>query len=308
LQSTMVCCGMPEGKWAKLAVAAGAGLAAFWLYKRYKKQQQGQNKASSQGGEAIAGHVPSEWILKFDHFENIHKLPVIFEGAPNFRQAPDVAVFGTGQPTEPTFVPILDHLNKRGFTSIVWINMRQEPVVYVNGQSFTPRVKSEPNENIDFGEVDGDTLGQLTSAFGDSIRAKAQRNQNKVEYWRDTYAEHPADRKNIRHEVPLDSSQSLSEVYENLARQGRKVALHRLPIADERAPSESDLELLTSVIRNTPKEAAESTAYVFNCQMGKGRTTTGMICASVLLEVLHGSVVGCSLSRRSECLRCSSAS
>ena len=54
---------------------------------------------------------------------------------------PDYLVFGTGQPTKEGFEGALKYLvNETGAKSVMWTNMRQEPVVYMNGQSFTPRL------------------------------------------------------------------------------------------------------------------------------------------------------------------------
>ena len=64
------------------------------------------------------------------------------EGTPNFRQVPGYLVFGTGQPTKLGFINALEYLTKdTGAKKVLWTNMRQEPVVYMNGQSFTPRLR-----------------------------------------------------------------------------------------------------------------------------------------------------------------------
>jgi len=59
----------------------------------------------------------------------------------------------------------------------------------------------------------------------------------------------------------------------------------RLPIVDEKAPKEKDFDVVLGVLRRQPADAA----CVFNCQMGKGRTTTGMILACLVKDVLHAS-------------------
>ena len=41
-------------------------------------------------------------------------------------------------------------------------------------------------------------------------------------------------------------------------------------------------------LRVTALALTDDTALVFNCQMGRGRTTTGMVCASILLKVGQG--------------------
>ena len=62
----------------------------------------------------------------------------------NAPQVPGYLVFGTGQPTKEGFEGALKYLlndeTAVGAKSVMWTNMRQEPVVYMNGQSFTPRL------------------------------------------------------------------------------------------------------------------------------------------------------------------------
>jgi len=71
-------------------------------------------------------------VLKFDHFENIHRLKasLISKDAPNFRKVNGFNVFGTGQPTVTAFKEVVSYIrDKLNIPSIVWTNMRQEPVV-----------------------------------------------------------------------------------------------------------------------------------------------------------------------------------
>ena len=51
-----------------------------------------------------------------------------------------------------------------------------------------------------------------------------------------------------------------------------------MPVTDEKAPKEKDFALLMRRLWKPP----EGAALIFNCQMGRGRTSTGMIIASLL--------------------------
>ena len=62
------------------------------------------------------------------------------------------------------------------------------------------------------------------------------------------------------------------------ADEGYDIDYLRVPVTDEKAPKEADFALLLQRLWNAPEDAA----LVFNCQMGRGRTTTGMIIASLL--------------------------
>lgn len=233
-------------------------------------------------------------VLKFDHFENIHRLPasvLAFEGGPNFRKVPGFMVFGTGQPTLEAFEKIFEHLFKTvGAKKVKWTSMRQEPVVYVNGQSFTPREATRLNENMEFPGITGPEVDALQDAFVAILRKRSDAEEGNVHYFRDTYAEHPADRKNIEHVVPLEGERALdtiSGVYQQLRDKGFVIEDARLPIVDEKAPAERDFDDLVNFLRDDEAD----TACVFNCQMGKGRTTTGMILSCLYKHVFFG--VGC---------------
>jgi len=168
--------------------------------------------------------------------------------------------------------------------------MRQEPVVYVNGRSFTPREATRLNENMEFPGITGPEVDALQDAFVKILRGRAEAEGGQVHYFRDTYAEHPADRKNIEYIVPLEGDRALDTIagiYQQLRDKGFVIEDARLPIVDEKAPAEVDFDSLVNFL----KDDQVDTACVFNCQMGKGRTTTGMILSCLYKHVIFG--VGC---------------
>lgn len=72
--------------------------------------------------------------------------------------------------------------------------------------------------------------------------------------------------------------QTPQEVYAELKADGYEVDYIRIPVTDEKAPKDQDFEQLIGRLWDVPLDAA----LIFNCQMGRGRTTTGMIIASLL--------------------------
>lgn len=69
------------------------------------------------------------------------------------------------------------------------------------------------------------------------------------------------------------------------AEEGYSLEYLRVPVTDEKAPKERDFVVLQRRIWDKPPD----TALIFNCQMGRGRTTTGMIIGSLLLLRQHTS-------------------
>jgi len=225
-------------------------------------------------------------VLKFDHFEHIHRLPENirkFEGAPNFRQVDGYKVFGTGQPTKEGFKSVLDYMFKEGHCDeILWTSMRQEPVVYLNGESFTPRNPDKMNENMEFPDAGPKMLEWFQQALVVAVKGRVG-DDKQVVYYRDTYAEHPDDRENKELKAPLDNDGdfvTLAGMYDQLKEAGYNLKYSRAPIQDEKSPSEKDFDSLCRALVNEDKE----TGYIFNCQMGKGRTTTGMVIGCLIKE------------------------
>lgn len=199
-------------------------------------------------------------VLKFDHFENIHRLEntLITKDSPNFRKVKSFPVFGTGQPTVEGFKAAVSYVRDvLELKTIIWTNIRQEPVVYANGLSFTPREVTRLNENMEFPGITGPGLELLQEQFVNILENRASAgevDEGKVRYYKDTYAEHPADRKNIEHIIPLEDNnalKTLTMVYEDLKNAGFDLTYVRLPIVDEKAPNENDFDLLTNALKVT---------------------------------------------------------
>ena len=98
----------------------------------------------------------SKAAAMLDHFEKIQKLPDKLEGVPNFRRVPGYKVFCCGQPTKEGFVAAIekacgDKWPKDG--PIIWMNMRQEAIIYVNGQPVCARPANKIGEYAELGNV-----------------------------------------------------------------------------------------------------------------------------------------------------------
>merc|ERR1712004_476922 len=75
-------------------------------------------------------------------FDKIQKLPEPLAGAPNFHRIPGYKVYCTGQPTAAGFKNILEKVTGTIYPKdgpIIWLNLRQEPNVYVNGDPICAR-------------------------------------------------------------------------------------------------------------------------------------------------------------------------
>jgi hypothetical protein len=87
-------------------------------------------------------------FLKLDYFPQVVNtaLKEKIEGAPNFRQVKDTNVYGVAQPTVQGIRNVLDRAGAKDKT-VMWTNMREEPVLYINGRSVSLRDIKVPFEN-----------------------------------------------------------------------------------------------------------------------------------------------------------------
>ena len=87
-------------------------------------------------------------ILKADHFPSGQNpdLAERINGAPNFRQVNALPIFGVGQPTVDA---MLDVVSRVGTPKMIWCNLREEPVVYINGKPFCLKDRSMPFNNVE---------------------------------------------------------------------------------------------------------------------------------------------------------------
>lgn len=75
-----------------------------------------------------------------------------------------------------------------------------------------------------------------------------------------------------------ESIQTPREVYEALRADGYKCNYYRVPLTDGTAPKEVAFDTFYQHV----KHAAPHDPVIFNCQMGAGRTTTGMVIACLI--------------------------
>ena len=215
-------------------------------------------------------------ILKFDHFPGCHRmsLPQRIEGAPNFRgiaistsRGRGINIYGVAMPTADAIKRIIDccHHEQPAPRKLTWICLREEPVIYVNGRPFVLRIVRDPNDNVAMTGIDTDRVELIEQRLLEEAKRESI-NNNGVILLHEEGIEEPL--------VPmwehLESIKTMSQVFSEL-----DVTYHRLPVTDEQVPIPKVFDEIAGIVRN-------SEDVIFNCQMGRGRTTTGMIITTIM--------------------------
>jgi len=196
----------------------------------------------------------------------------------NWRQVPGFPVFGVGQPTEAGFPQIAEKLAKE---KIIWFNLRQEPVAYIGGLPVAPRLTDQPHVNV---EVSGSSA-EVDAMEDKLVKEIASREKDgNVEVHKDAgFAENPMDREDIAQTLKLEGVKGLNEILKSCSESSMPgLSVVRVPFNEQRAVP---LECFDTIIKALSSENAATTQCVFSSQLGSGRSSLGMVIASILKAV-----------------------
>ena len=153
--------------------------------------------------------------------------------------------------------------------------MREEPVLYINGRSYSLREEAHPFENsADFTGVNETQIEQTEMQLKAEVLAEARANGGRMLL-------HTENADGVTSEwvdIGPGSVKTPREVYQQLQGEGYKVDFARVPVTDEKAPENGDLQAIVDRVTS----AEDGAALIFNCHAGRGRTTTAMVAAQLL--------------------------
>merc|ERR1712165_405012 len=217
---------------------------------------------------------PEVWkaVAMQDHFEKIQKLKDKIDGVPNFRRVPGYKVYCCGQPTKEGFVKAIEKVCEKYPKDgpIVWINMRQEPIVYVNGNPVCAR---PPNKIGEYAELGGVTRASVKADEEEFLRVLESRAKEggKIKV---------VDVNKKESEVEVKELTTLSKVIEDLKATFPGLTHNRIPVCNSAAPLEPDFDTLCNALLGSNVNAP----VIVNCQVGLSRSTTGCVAACLFRE------------------------
>ncbi|CAD6973573.1 unnamed protein product, partial [Tilletia controversa] len=200
--------------------------------------------------------------------------------------------WGSGMPTVDGLRRALARMGAApgGMADVVWTSLREEPVLYVNGRPHVLRLADQPLTNVEATGVTTEVVESMEKALKqDVLKEAAVRNgrlllHDEVEGQRGNFEVIP-----VWENVGENDVLTPREVYELVISEGYRVDYARLAITDEQAPIPDVFSHLEHRVQLALDTGA---ACVFNCQMGRGRTTTGMTISSLVSTVTwYGSAI-----------------
>merc|ERR1712215_238850 len=211
-----------------------------------------------------------------DHFDKIQKLPDPVPGCPNFRRVPGYKVYCCGQPTIAGYEACLnkvcgDIYPKDG--TIIWLNLRQEPDVYVNGAPVCARPPNKIGEYAELGNITRDIVKSGEEEFLTICKMRAGDNGGKLK---------AVDVSKNEVELEAKEIKSLSEVIEGLKEKFPGLVHMRIPVCNSAAPLESAFDPICSTLVGS----SVNTPIIVNDQVGLSRATTGCVAVCLFKEFL----------------------
>ncbi|KAF7727042.1 hypothetical protein EC973_008089 [Apophysomyces ossiformis] len=212
------------------------------------------------------------------------------DGASNFRRIKSTSIYGVAQPTVDGLRKVIRRLvaDRSRNDKILWINLREEPIIYINGIPYVLRDRYFTLRNIRaYKGITGYRLEQLENRLKeDVIREVLSYDGRILLHGEDTDG-------NVRpawEEVDVEDVLTVREVMESVAEEiaqgidddeSKHVILdyHRIPITAEKAPEWRDFDDLRILLAHMD---LSKTSVVLNCQIGLGRSTLGTVIATLL--------------------------
>merc|ERR1712177_43430 len=209
-----------------------------------------------------------------DHFEKIQKLPDPVVGCPNFRRIPGYKVYCCGQPTAEGFKNCLEKVCGTIYPKdgkIIWLNMRQEPNVYVNGTPICARPPNKIGEYAELGAVTTAALNADEPEFMRVVEGRMKENADKLKY---------VDISKKEHEIEVKDLKTLDNVIEGLKESFPGLVHLRVPVCNSAAPSIADFDTICENLVGT----GINTPIIINDQVGLSRATTACVIACLFKE------------------------
>ncbi|KAK8805697.1 hypothetical protein WA158_002353 [Blastocystis sp. Blastoise] len=239
-------------------------------------------------------------ILLYDHFPgcvNTHIPQPFKDASPNFRDYDPVSplsvdippVFGTGIPTEQGISVVMEYIHATypQYKKVLWLNLREEPVLYINNYPYVLRDIYDPYHNLIYTGINMKRLEEIEITLKNDIIMEMKANNSTFCIYREddeaNLVQNPifTTRDNIH--TPKEAYELYNSIHANSQDPSSLPAIiyRRIPVSDEQAPLIPALSRYLKVLKDNL-----DCPTICNCQMGRGRTSTAMI-ISVLSHVFY---------------------
>ncbi|OZJ03826.1 hypothetical protein BZG36_03823 [Bifiguratus adelaidae] len=257
-------------------------------------------------------------ILKHDAFPGCQKMSLRekIEGAPNFRRVPlskirtvfnyinqvstedninqtggdetmdPPYICGCAMPTKDAVKKVLKrmHAGPGGKRRVLWTCLREEPVIYVNKKPYVLRLFQDPLKNLETTGIARERVESMENRMKGDVLNELRKYQGRILLHDEEvvekggYAIVP-----VWETVQACDVETPKDIFDSMIEEGYRVDYLRIPITDEQSPIPDVFDMLVQRLQGI----ADTDDLLFNCQMGRGRTTTGQTIATLIRMILN---------------------
>ncbi|KAI8579918.1 hypothetical protein K450DRAFT_187884 [Umbelopsis ramanniana AG] len=276
---------------------------------------------SSRHGQVLA----QQTILKHDAFPGCQKMSLRekVDGAPNYRRVEAKGIkaavkysnlrsstsglqhdmelddfsslsppyiCGCAMPTKDAIKKVLAKMDAGpgGKRKVLWTCLREEPVLYVNKRPYVLRLSHDPLKNLETTGIAKERVEGMENRMKSDVLEELKVYNGRLLLHDEETTEKGGFIILPQWEtVPVEMVETPGDVFKSIIEEGYQVDYLRIPITDEQAPIPDVFDQLIRRMQN----ANTGVDVLFNCQMGRGRTTTGMVTACLMTMILKNDLV-----------------
>ncbi|KAL0085283.1 inositol hexakisphosphate-domain-containing protein [Phycomyces blakesleeanus] len=217
------------------------------------------------------------------------------DGVSNFRRVRHTHVYGVAQPTVDGLRKVIRRLltDKPRNEKILWVNLREEPIIYINGIPYVLRDRYFTLRNIRaYKGITGARLEQLEERLKEDVQREVVNYDGRIllhgedkegdvqPAWEEVQVDDVMTVREVMESVAYEISQELNdEVGDDVHQESSVLDYHRVPITAEKSPDINDFDELRNLVASVE---LSKTALIMNCQIGLGRSTIGTVIATLL--------------------------
>ena len=216
-------------------------------------------------------------ILKRDLFESAFSRRDqvgVMAGAPYFRMVPKFNVGGVAQAHASGIRAVLNEVRKVYDGTVVWVTLREEPVIYINGRSHIIRSSDVPTKPMKIVGITGTRIANIENKLRGEVLAEAYNNGGNVCVHKES---NNGSIDMIWEAVDSNGVNTLQEVFDEFRRQGYNVAYFRQPVAQGVGPQPADFQFVMDLCF-----AHSHAPIIYNCQTGRGRSSLMMVITTIV--------------------------
>ena len=212
----------------------------------------------SRQGTVLVSHT----ILKIDHWAKDNSETPSIDGATNFRKVEAMDVYGVSQPTIQGISNIVHKiLSEEKTKKIIWINLREEPLIYVNSSAYVLRDKYFTLRNIkSYSGITAPRLEYIEDKLREDVLVEISTYDNRIllhgetpngeiiPIWEDAYSENVL---------------TIAEAMKRLKDEKQPVDYYRIPLTPEAPPDENDFDQILEIISKADLKDTSIVLYGF---------------------------------------------